>query len=107
MGNKSHYFIDKYLHFVEEKAQEVNSNKNQVSTNEANVKIPVITKVKATEEVQEVKVKQHPNTLKIAKETKIGLTPYYCESFSHIDETVLEIALKEKAKNATLLLENV
>lgn len=56
------------------------------------------------DEVEEVKVKQHSNNSKIAKETNIGLTPYYCEAFSHIDETVLEMALKEKAKSATLLL---
>lgn len=56
------------------------------------------------DDVEGVKVKQHPNNSKIVKETKIGLTPYYCEAFSHIDETILEMALKEKAKNATLLL---
>lgn len=49
--------------------------------------------------------KQHSNNSKIAKETEIVLTPYYCEVFSHIDEVVLEMVLKkEKAKTATLLL---
>lgn len=57
------------------------------------------------DDVKEVKIKQHPNNSKIVKETKIGLTPYYCEAFSHIDEVVLEMVLKkEKAKTATLLL---
>lgn len=56
------------------------------------------------DDVEEVKVKQHPNNSKIAKETNIKLTPFYCEAFSHVDETVLEMALREKAKTATLLL---
>lgn len=89
-GNKSHYYIKKHLFFIEE----TDSNKNQNSTGASNEEV----------QAEKVKVKQHPNNSKIAKETNIGLTPYYCEVFSHIDETVLEMALKEKAKSATLLL---
>lgn len=121
IGNKSHYFIEKYLHFVGEDTEEVDSDKKQNSTDEANLEIPVETKNNAIkplivrdckeeglemtiDDVKPVKVKQHPNNSKIAKETKITLTPYFCEAFIHIDETVLEMALKEKSKSASLLL---
>lgn len=120
-GNKSHYYIKKHLFFIENN----DSNKNQNSTKVSDKEVQAGTKVKTAEEaiksiivsdckesglqitideVNEIKVKQHPNNSKIAKESKIGLTAYYCEAFSHIDETVLELALKEKAKSANLLL---
>ena len=122
IGNKSHYFIEKYLYFV---GENIDSNNNQDSTKAPTGEIVVEEETKKEEtsrkpiivsdckesgiqmtidDVEEVKVRQHPNNSKIAKETKINLTPYYCEAFSHIDETVLEMALKEKAKSATLLL---
>ncbi len=125
IGNKSHYFIEKYLHFVRETTQEVDSNENknlsenkteeiqvkkEVEIKETSIKSIIVSDCKESgiqmtiDDVEEVKVKQHPNNSKIAKETKINLTPYYCEAFSHIDEIVLEMALKEKAKSATLLL---
>lgn len=56
------------------------------------------------DEVEEVKFKNHANNSKIAKETNIELTPFFCEAFSHIDETILEMALREGTKTATLLL---
>ena len=124
IGNKSHYFIEKYLHFVREKAQEVDSNKKQKLSKNKTEEIPVKKEVEIKEsaikplivsdckesglqmtidDVEEVKVKQHPNS-RIAKETKIRLTAYYCEAFSHIDEIILKMALREKAKSASLLL---
>lgn len=120
-GNKSHYYIKKHLFFVES----IDSNKNQDSTkalvgeisveekskNEENtIKSIIVSDFKESglqmtiDDVEEVKVKQHPNNSRIAKETNIKLTPFYCEAFSHVDETVLEMALREKAKTATLLL---
>lgn len=120
-GNKSHYYIKKHLFFIEK----IDSDKKQDSTDEANLQRPVKEEVETKEntikpiivsdckesglqmtidDVEPVKVKQHPNNSRIAKETKIGLTPYFCEAFSHIDETVLEMALKEKSKSASLLL---
>ena len=126
IGNKSHYFIERYLHFVGEKAQEVDSDKKEKLNDESNGEIPVEgeVEIKGTsikpiivsdckesgiqmtiDYVEEVKIKQHPNNSKIAKETNIALTPFYCEAFSHVDEVVLEMVLKkEKAKTATLLL---
>lgn len=41
IGNKSHYFIEKYLHFVEEKAQEVDSDKKENLCDESNVETQV------------------------------------------------------------------
>lgn len=120
-GNKSHYYIKKHLFFLES----IDSNKNQDSTkalvgeisveekskNEENtIKSIIVSDFKESglqmtiDDVEEVKVKQHPNNSRIAKETNIKLTPFYCEAFSHVDETVLEMALREKAKTATLLL---
>lgn len=120
-GNKSHYYIKKHLFFLER----IDSNKNQDSTKVLVVEISVEEKSKNEEntiksimvsdfkesglqitidDVEEVKVKQHSNNSRIAKETNIKLTPFYCEVFSHVDETVLEMALREKAKTATLLL---
>lgn len=120
-GNKSHYYIKKHLFFVEK----IDSDKKENSTGEADLEIPVEEKVEAKDnaikpiivsdckesglqmtidDVETVKVKQHPNNSRIAKETNIGLTPYFCEAFSLIDETVLEMALREKSKNASLLL---
>lgn len=120
-GNKSHYYIKKHLFFIEK----IDSDKKQDSTDESNLQRPVKEEVETKEntikpiivsdckesglqmtidDVEPVKVKQHPNNSRIAKETKIGLTPYFCEAFSHIDETVLEMALKEKSKSASLLL---
>lgn len=120
-GNKSHYYIKKHLFFLER----IDSNKNQDSTkvlvgeisveekskNEENtIKSIMVSDFKESglqitiDDVEEVKVKQHPNNSRIAKETNIKLTPFYCEVFSHVDETVLEMALREKAKTATLLL---
>lgn len=119
IGNKSHYFIEKYLHFVREKAQEIDYDKKENLGYESNVEIQVkdnaikpiiVSDCKESgyqitiDDVEEVKVKQHSNNSRIAKETKIELTPFFCEAFSHIDEVVLELALKEKAKSATLLL---
>lgn len=120
-GNKSHYYIKKHLFFLES----IDSNKNQDSTkalvgeisveekskNEENtIKSIIVSDFKESglqmtiDDVEEVKVKQHANNSRIAKETNIKLTPFYCEAFSHVDETVLEMALREKAKTATLLL---
>lgn len=120
-GNKSHYYIKKHLFFVECN----NSDKIKTSNGISNIEISVEEEVETKEnpiktiivsdcresglqmtidDVEELKVKQHPNNSRIARETKIKLTPFYCEAFSHIDEIVLELALKEKAKNATLLL---
>lgn len=120
-GNKSHYYIKKHLFFLES----IDSNKNQDSTkalvgeisveekskNEENtIKSIMVSDFKESglqitiDDVEEVKVKQHPNNSRIAKETNIKLTSFYCEAFSHVDETVLEMALREKAKTTTLLL---
>lgn len=120
-GNKNHYYIKKHLFFVES----IDSNKNQDSTkalvgeisveekskNEENtIKSIIVSDFKESglqmtiDDVEEVKVKQHPNNSRIAKETKIKLTAYYCEAFSHIDEIILQMALREKAKSASLLL---
>lgn len=106
-GNKSHYYIKKHLFFVEN----INSNKNQNLTDKETIRPLVVSDCKelgvqiTIDNLEEVKIKQHPNNSKIVKETKIGLTPYYCEAFSHIDEVVLEMVLKkEKVKTASLLL---
>ena len=120
-GNKSHYYIKKHLFFVEN----IISDKKENLTDKSNVEIPVQEGVETKDnaikpiivsdfkesgvqitidDVESVKVKQHPNNSRIAKETKVKLTPYFCEAFSFIDETVLEMALREKAKNASLLL---
>ncbi len=115
-GNKSHYYIKKHLFFIENNDfdKKQNSTKapvGEISAEEENdIKPLIVSDCKESglqmtiDDVEEVKVKQHPNNSRIAKETKIGLTAYYCEAFSHVDETVLQMALKEKAKSATLLL---
>ena len=120
-GNKSHYYIKKHLFFIEkfdsDKKQNSTENKNEeiqveekVETKDNAIKSIIVSDFKESglqmtiDDVEEVKVKQHPNNSRIAKETNIKLTPFYCEAFSHVDETVLEMALREKAKTATLLL---
>lgn len=94
---------------VEEILVEEKTETNKNTTNET-MKQLIVSDCKESglqmtiDEVEEVKVKQHPNNSRIAKETKIKLTPFYCQAFSLIDEIVLTLALKEKAKSAYLLL---
>lgn len=121
-GNKSHYYIKKHLFFLENNNSDRKQNstkapaeeisvEEEIKNEENDIKAIIVSDCKESglqmtiNDIEEVKVKQHPNNSKIAKETKIGLTPYYCEAFSHIDEVILEMVLKkEKAKTATLLL---
>lgn len=121
-GNKSHYYVRKHLFLIRNtdsdkkqnlaEASKVEKKVNKAVENQQVKREPLIVSDYkesgiqiSVDDVQEVKIKQHPNNSRIAKETKIGLTPYYCEAFSHIDETVLDMILKrEKAKTATLLL---
>lgn len=111
-GNYNEYSEFKFL-ISDEKVENTDSKKNQILTKNKVKEIPVKKEFKIekndTEEIEtkkseEVEVKQHPNNSRIAKETKIKLTPFYCEAFSHIDEGILDMALKEKAKSACLLL---
>lgn len=126
VGNKSHYFIEKYLHFVEaeiekkveEPSNEADSTEDKNSTGQSFNGIVIGSNVEDSindteelqaEEVEEANFINNPNNKRIAKEyednKKFKLTPFFLNAFSHIDDIVLELALKEKAKTPTLLLQ--
>lgn len=129
VGNKSHYFIEKYLYFVGEKAQEVNSNEKQklsknkteeilveeeVGTEESVIKPIIVSDCVESgfqisiDDVEEVKVKQHPNNSKITKafekSKKFKLSKWLLDRVAYIDEAIVDIVLQEKPKTAKLFL---
>lgn len=124
-GNKSHYYIKKHLFFIEK----IDYDKKENSTNEDNLEIPVEEKVKTKDnaikaiivsdckesgvqitidDVEEVKVKQHPNNSKIAKAFEklktFKLSKWLLDRVAYIDETIVDIVLEEKPKTAKLFL---
>lgn len=73
IGNKSHYFIEKYLHFVGAKTQEVNHDEKE-NLNESLVEeIPVKKEVKIKNDVVE------SITTNMFKENKIEISEYSIE----------------------------
>lgn len=72
IGNKSHYFIEKYLHFVGEKAQEVDSDKKENLDDESNGEIQV-------EEVETKNDVVEQITTKAFKENKVEISEYSLE----------------------------
>lgn len=129
IGNKSHYFIEKYLHFVGEKTEEVDSNKKQnlnenkteeilvkkeVEIKESAIKPIIVRDCKESgyqitiDEVEEEKIIQHPNNSKIAKtfekSKSFKLSKWLLDRVAYIDETIVDIVLEEKPKTAKLFL---
>ena len=124
-GNKSHYYIKKHLFFIEK----IDYDKKENSTDKDNLEIPVEEKVKTKDnainpiivsdckesgvqitidDVEEVKVKQHPNNSKIAKAFEksktFKLSKWLLDRVAYIDETIVDIVLEEKPKTAKLFL---
>ena len=60
------------------------------------------------DDVEEVKVKQHPNNSKIAKAFEksktFKLSKWLLDRVAYIDETIVDIVLEEKPKTAKLFL---
>lgn len=60
------------------------------------------------DDVEEVKVKQHPNNSKIAKAFEksktFKLSKWLLDRVAYIDETIVDIVLEEKQKTAKLFL---
>lgn len=60
------------------------------------------------EDVEEVKIKQHPNNSKIAKafenSKSFKLSKWLLDRVAYIDETIVDIVLEEKPKTAKLFL---
>lgn len=69
IGNKSHYFIEKYLHFVGEKVQEVDYDKKENFNSESNVEI----------EVEIKKNSEEPIINNTFKENEVGISEYSIE----------------------------
>lgn len=73
IGNKSHYFIEKYLHFIGEKAQEVDSDKKENLDDESNVEI----QVKEEAEIKNNDTEQI--TTKKSEEIEVEISEYSIE----------------------------
>lgn len=73
IGNKSHYFIEKYLHFVGEKAQEVDSDKKENLDDKSNVEIQV------KEEVEIKNNDTEQTTTKNSEEIEVEIFEYSIE----------------------------
>lgn len=110
-GNKSHYYIKKHLFFI----QKIDSDKKENSTDEDSAIKPIIVSdckesgVQITiDDVEEIKVKQHPNNSKIAKAFEksktFKLSKWLLDRVAYIDETIVDMVLEEKPKTAKLFL---
>lgn len=110
-GNKSHYYIKKHLIFIEK----IDSDKKENSTDEDSAIKPIIVSdckesgVQITiDDVEEIKVKQHPNNSKIAKAFEksktFKLSKWLLDRVAYIDETIVDMVLEEKPKTAKLFL---
>lgn len=110
VGNKSHYFIEKYLHFVADKKEEnIDSTVNQNSTLPQIEEVQVESKVEVKENAtEEIKITHSSNASKIAKafehSNTLNISSWLLDRVSKIDETIVDIVLQEKPKTAKLFL---
>ena len=93
VGNKSHYFIEKYLHFVGEKTEKVDSHKKENLCDESNVEIQVKEEVETKNNVIE------QITTKVFKENEVVISEYSLEHQQKISLVLKQgINLTEKQK---------
>ncbi|WP_394897713.1 hypothetical protein [Clostridium butyricum] len=91
IGNKSHYFIEKYLHFVGEKTEKVDSGKKENLCDESNVEIQVKEEVETKNNVIE------QITTKVFKENEVEISEYSLEHQQKISLVLKQgIILTEK-----------
>lgn len=93
VGNKSHYFIEKYLHFVGEKTEKVDSDKKENLCDESNVEIQVKEEVETKNNViEQIKTK-------VFKENEVVISEYSLEHQQKISLVLKQgINLTEKQK---------
>ncbi|MGG7212087.1 hypothetical protein ACQPUY_00565 [Clostridium nigeriense] len=108
IGNKSHYFIERYLHFVGEKAQEVDSNKKQNSTKAPTEETPVVEEVENEDDtikpiiVSDCKESGLQMTINDIKDNEVEISEYSIEHQQKIG-LVLKQGIKLSQKQEFLI----
>ena len=102
-GNKSHYYVKKYLYLVK------NSKIEEKEVEDEVVKKVIENKEATIEDIKITKSAEHKNNSKVAKlyskSKTFKLTNWFMDRLAKVDETILDMVVnKDKAKTAKMFL---